>query len=269
MTVPQLSLLTVPPTLAVFLVAWVVSVVRRDTGVADVFWGLGFIAAAVAALMVAEQPLSPRGLLVLALTLIWGVRLAAHIALRNRGRGEDPRYAAWRQDHGASWPLRSLFTVFLFQGALCWVISIPVQASVSGSGPSFPSITDVVGSVLWLAGFTWEAVADWQLLRFRGNPANRGRILTTGLWSRSRHPNYFGEMVLWWGFYLIALGVPGGWLTFPGPMLLTILLLRVSGVPMTERLMASRPGWSDYARRTPAFWPRVGPVARPPDVGES
>jgi steroid 5-alpha reductase family enzyme len=256
MTLPELSLSTLPPTLVVFLVAWLVSLPMRDTGVVDVFWALGFAVAAGAAAAEAVGSIPARGWAVMLLTAVWAARLSGHIAFRNRGRGEDPRYAAWREEHGRAWPLRSLITVFLLQGVLCWIGSLPLQAAIGATGPLQPTLFDAVGSALWLTGFTWEAVADYQLLRFKRDPANRGRVLTSGLWAWSRHPNYFGELTLWWGFYFIAVATPGGWLTVVSPLLISFLLLRVSGVVMMDRLMGDRPGWEAYAQRTPAFWPR-------------
>lgn len=256
MTLPELSFGTLPPTLFVFLVAWLTSLALRDTGVVDVFWGLGFVAAAAAAAAGAVGSIPVRGWIVMLLTAVWAARLSGHIAVRNRGRGEDPRYAAWREEHGSAWPWRSLITVFLLQGVLCWIVSLPLQAVVRADGPTRPSIFDVLGGALWLTGFTWEAIADYQLLRFKRDPTNRGRVLTSGLWSWSRHPNYFGEISLWWGFYLIAAATPGGWMTVVSPLLVSFLLLRVSGVPMTDRMMEARPDWAAYARRTPALWPR-------------
>lgn len=256
MPLPDLSFSTLPPTLVVFLVAWLTSLALRDTSIVDVFWGLGFMVAAGAAAVGTFPSLPARGWAVLLLTAVWAARLSGHIGFRNRGRGEDPRYATWRKEHGSAWPLRSLITVFLFQAVLCWIVSLPLQAAITAPGPARPTLLDAVGAALWLMGFCWEAVADYQLLRFKRDPANRGRILVSGLWSWSRHPNYFGEVTLWWGFYLIAAATPGGWLTVVGPLLITFLLLRVSGVTMTEKLMEGRPEWRAYAQATPAFWPR-------------
>lgn len=256
MNLPELSFSTLPPTLALFVIAWLVSLALRDTGVVDLFWGLGFVAAAGAAAATVQEPLTARGWAVLLLTAAWAFRLSAHIALRNRGRGEDPRYAAWRREHGSVWSLRSLVTVFLFQGLLCWIVSLPLQAAITARGPGSWTPLDLAGGALWLIGFAWESVADYQLLRFKRSPGSRGRIMRRGLWAWSRHPNYFGEATLWWGFYLVAAATPGGWLTVVSPLLISFLLLRVSGVPMTDRLMEGRPEWGEYARHTPAFWPR-------------
>lgn len=245
--------------LAMMVAVWLLSLWLRDSSIVDIAWGLGFVLVA-AATFVAAEGWEPRKTLVTALTAVWGFRLALHIHLRNRGRGEDPRYAAWREEHGRSWPLRSLVTVFLLQGVLLWLISLPVQAAQLAAEPARFTWLDVAGAVLWAAGLGIETIADGQLLAFKRDARNAGRVLTTGLWRYSRHPNYFGEAVLWWGLWLIAAStVPGRW-TVLGPILITWLLRRVSGVPMTERLMEGRPGYREYVERTNEFvmWRRKG-----------
>lgn len=246
--------------LAMMVAVWLLSLWLRDSSIVDIAWGLGFVLVG-AATFVAAEGWEPRKALVTALTAVWGFRLSLHIHLRNRGRGEDPRYAAWREEHGALWPLRSLFTVFLLQGLLLWLISLPVQAAQVAMEPARFTWLDAVGVALWAVGLGIETIADGQLMAFKRDTRNAGRVLTTGLWRYSRHPNYFGEAVLWWGLWLIAAStVPGRW-TILSPILLTWLLRRVSGVPMTERLMEGRPGYREYVERTNAFvmWrPRGG-----------
>jgi steroid 5-alpha reductase family enzyme len=182
------------------------------------------------------------------------LRLAAHIAGRNRKRGEDPRYAAWRKTWGKWFVPRSYLQVFLLQGIFLLVVSSPVLFvnTVSGGGLGVP---DFAGAGVWLLGFLFETVSDAELSRFKKNPENRGKILTGGLWRFTRHPNYFGEAVMWWGIFVIALSVRGGWATVAGPLLITFLLTRVSGVPMLERKYAGNPEFEEYARRTSAFIP--------------
>lgn len=244
----------------VFMVlVWLLSLRLADSSIVDVAWGLGFVLVAASTYVLADG-WEPRKALVTAMTAVWGFRLALHIYLRNRGRGEDPRYAAWREEHGRAWPLRSLFTVFMLQGVILWVVSLPVQAAQL-AGPARIAWLDGLGAAVWAAGFTIEAVADGQLLAFKRDPGNAGRVLTGGLWRYSRHPNYFGEAVLWWGLWLIAAATgPGAW-TVVSPLLITWLLRRVSGVPMTERLMAERPGYREYVERTNAFV--MGPPGGP------
>lgn len=234
---------------------WLVSLALRDAGVMDVAWGPGFVLAAGTA-AVAGGVQSVRGGLVLALTAVWAFRLAGYIFVRNRGRGEDPRYARWRREAGPAFWWRSYFKVFLLQGVVLVVVALPLLVAVTAPEPTTLTPFDLAGIGLWLAGFLFEAVADAQLRRFKRRPENRGKVMTTGLWRYTRHPNYFGEAVLWWGFGLMACSVSGGWVTLAGPALMTWLLVRVSGVAMLERdLMARRPGYADYVRTTNAFFP--------------
>lgn len=227
---------------------------RRDNSVADVAWGPGCVVAGAAA-MAAGPGFTPRALLVMALVSVWAIRLAVHIGARRQVQGEDFRYARWRERWGRHWVVRSFLQVFLLQGAILLVVALPVILVVGA--PATPlGVLDVLGAGLWLAGLGWESVADAQLARFRRESANRGRLLTTGLWRYSRHPNYFGEAVLWWGIGVIALAVPGGWLGLLGPAVLTVLLVKVSGVPMLERgHLELRPGYGEYVATTNAFVP--------------
>jgi len=237
----------------VFMVAvWVVSLRMRDTSVVDVAWGPGFVVATAVMFVLSPGDNSIRALLVLALVSTWGARLAMHIGGRKKGKGEDPRYAKWRAEHGESWPLRSLFTVFLLQAALLWVISLPLQWVAWYGGPEF-GVLDWTAVLVWTVGYLIEAAADAQLAAHieRG----RGGLMTSGLWSWSRHPNYFGEALLWWGFWGFALQVPGGvWLVF-SPVLVTLLVRYVSGVPLLEERFEGREGWAEYAARTSVFVP--------------
>lgn len=240
---------------ALFTAAWAWSALRRDASVVDVFWGLGFVLTAWVWRAALESG-HPRAWLVLAMVTLWGVRLAAHIGRRNHGRGEDPRYAAMRARSPRTFTATSLVTVFALQAALLLVIALPVWAALSPAAPPLGAL-DAAGALVWLAGFLFEAVGDAQLAAFKADPANRGRVMDRGLWRWTRHPNYFGEALLWWGIGLVALSVSGSAWTLAGPALLTFLLLRVSGVAMLERQMDARPGWREYAARTSAFvpWP--------------
>jgi steroid 5-alpha reductase family enzyme len=234
---------------------WVLSVILRNTGVVDVFWGLGFILVAAFYALFAEGA-SWRIALVLVLVNLWGLRLALHVLVRGHGQGEDKRYAAWRARRPRQWWWRSYFTVFLLQGVLMWIVSLPLLGAQTGRLVLEFTFTDALGLLLFSVGFVFEVVADWQLLRFQRDPANRGRVLDSGLWAWSRHPNYFGEMLIWWGFYGLALA-PGQLWTIFGPALITFLLLRVSGVTLLEKTIAdSKPGYREYMARTSAFIPR-------------
>lgn len=231
--------------LLLMVLTWVLSLRLRDTSIVDQVWGLGFVLAGAGAWWAGTT----LRLWVLGLVALWGIRLSVHIHRRNRGRGEDPRYAAWRNQHGKSWPLRSLVTVFLLQGAILWVVASPVWVVLGYEG-SAVGLLDYIGAGVVLFGVTFEAIADRQLKRLHVS----GTIMDRGLWKYSRHPNYFGEAVVWWGFWIIALS-HGAWWTIASPVAITLLLRFVSGVPMLEKKMQDRPGWADYARRTNAFVP--------------
>jgi steroid 5-alpha reductase family enzyme len=241
---------------ALYVVAgWLLSLRLRDASVADVLWGPGF--ALVAVLSAACAPPSARALLLAALTSLWAGRLALHLGARgSRLEEEDRRYRAMRSRWGGRFPLVSLFTVFLLQGALLWVVSLPLQAGAA-LGASRPlGLLDAVGVLLFAVGLAFEAVGDAQLARFLRDPASRGRVLTTGLWRYTRHPNYFGDALLWWGLGLVGTA-SGAWWSLVGPALMTFLLVRVSGVTLLERDMAGRrPEYVDYVLRTSAFLPR-------------
>ena len=233
---------------------WLVSLRLKDASIVDPFWGPGFAIAAMTYYLV-DGSYPNRGTLVLCLVTLWAARLGYHLYVRNRREGEDPRYTAMRTAGGRLFPLISLFTIFWFQAFLLWVISLPILGSIASQAPL--GFFDVFGTIVFLVGLTIESVADNQLALFRVAPANKGHVLDTGLWRYSRHPNYFGEAVLWWGLYLIAVGAEAYW-TIVGPALITFLLLRFSGVPMLEDgLRASRPGYSEYIKRTSSFvpWP--------------
>jgi steroid 5-alpha reductase family enzyme len=240
----------------VYMLLWfIVSLVLKRNDVADVAWGGGFIVAAAAAL-VSNGAATERAVLVAALVLIWGLRLALHIGFRNRGKGEDARYRKWREEWGKHATLRSFFQIFILQGILMLVISLPVVRAITA--PALPlAFLDLLGAAVWLMGFLFEAISDWQLMQYLKDPANRGKIIMTGLWRYSRHPNYFGEVTLWWGIYLIALAPPNGWMTIIGPITITILILGVSGIPMLEKKYEGNTEFKEYKRLTSAFFPSL------------
>lgn len=240
--------------LGAMMLLWLLSLALRDSSIADVAWGPLFVLVAVVGLVEGGGWL-PRKLFMAAMISVWALRLALHIGVRNRGGGEDPRYAEWRREHGGAWPLRSLIQVFLLQGAILLVVASPVHWVMAMPGAAGWTRWDLAGLVVWAAGLTLEIVADRQLRRFKEAGARRGAFLDEGLWRYSRHPNYFGEAVLWWGLALPALALPLGWISLVGPLLITLLLRFVSGVPMTEERMRGRPGWAEYAGRTNAFIP--------------
>lgn len=244
-----------PPLFAAAVVVWALSLLLRDAGIADVAWGFGFLL--VTALWAwPHRPLSPRGLLVIGLATVWAARLSGYIFLRNRGRGEDPRYGAMRKTWGQRFRWVSLFTVFLLQATLLWIAAAPLHHAVTVTPPVPLGFVAVAGVALWAIGMYFEAVGDWQLARFKANPDNRGKVLESGLWRYTRHPNYFGEFLIWWGFFLIAAETVTGLWTLVSPLLMSFLLLRVSGVPMLDDLMRrTKPDYRHYIERTNGFFP--------------
>lgn len=221
--------------------------------VVDVSWGLGFVAIAATSFLLGGGD-AGRRLLVLAMTAIWGLRLAAHIARRSRGKGEDPRYDEMLGRAPANRTAYAIRNVYLTQGAVMWFVSLPVQ--VATFEPAAPGWIAWAGVALWAVGLFFEAVGDWQLDRFRGDPASEGRVLDTGLWRYTRHPNYFGDACVWWGLSLVSFDAWPGILTVVSPVLMTWLLARGTGKPLLEKGMSERrPGYADYIRRTSGFVP--------------
>ena len=240
--------------IVVYALSWfAVALSKKRNDVADIAWGGGFVVAALTAFIVAGTD-AVRSVLVLTLVLIWGIRLVVHIGIRNRGKPEDPRYKEWREEWGDSFLARTFFQVFLLQGFLLLVVSLPVTYAITHDSHQL-NVLDVLGVVVWVLGFTFESVGDYQLLQFKKDPANKGRIMTSGLWRYTRHPNYFGEVTLWWGIFLVCLSVPGSWWTIIGPLTITYLILKVSGTPMLERRYTDNPEYAAYIRRTSSFFP--------------
>jgi steroid 5-alpha reductase family enzyme len=238
--------------LAVAFGTWLVSLARRDVGIVDSMWSLFFLIGA--SVYTAKITVTgPSSWLVLIMLAAWAIRLSLHITLRNRGEPEDRRYQAIRANNQPHFWIKSLFIIFLLQGFLAWVIGLPVLAAVSGQTPPGPLF--YAGVALWGAGMFFEVVADWQLARFRRSSTSSGQVLDSGLWRYSRHPNYFGEALLWWGFYLLAASAGHAWTIF-APVMMTVLLLRVSGVTLLEKDIGERrPAYREYVERTNAFIP--------------
>jgi steroid 5-alpha reductase family enzyme len=233
---------------------WLVSVARRDVSIVDSLWAAMIALAACVYAMVAPQAGSREGL-VLLLTCLWAARLSGYITWRNRGHGEDRRYQAIRARNEPHFALKSLYLVFGLQAVLAWIVSWPLMSAVSSTAPL--GWLDGVGSAVWLFGTAFEAIADWQLARFKADPASAGLVMDRGLWRYTRHPNYFGECCVWWGAWLLAVAAGGAW-TIASPLLLTVLLLKVSGVTLLEQDIGERrPGYRSYVARTSAFvpWP--------------
>jgi len=238
----------------IYMTGWfVIAQAGRRNDVADVAWGTGFIVTAITALVLSES-ISQRGMLAMILVVLWGVRLAVHIYMRNRGKPEDRRYRKWREEWGRHAVIRAYLQLFLFQGLLMIIISLPVTFIIL-FGQEPVGLLDILGLFIWVTGFFFETVGDYQLLTYKRDPASKGKIMTKGLWSYTRHPNYFGEVTLWWGIYIIALSVPQGWATILGPLTITFLILKVSGIPLLEEKYKDNPEFQAYKRRTSAFFP--------------
>jgi steroid 5-alpha reductase family enzyme len=237
---------------ALAVLGWIVSVGKRNVGIVDSLWSLFFLLSA-SVFASASGSASPRATILLAMVALWALRLSGYITWRNRGEPEDRRYQAIRaaQEPGFVW--KSLFIVFALQGALAAVIATPLAVGIASPAPL--NAGDALGVALWAFGFLFEAVGDYQLARFKADPANRGRVMDEGLWRYTRHPNYFGEATLWWGYYLVA-AAAGGWWTIFSPLLMTFLLLKVSGVRLLEKDIGERrPEYRHYIVRTNAFFP--------------
>jgi steroid 5-alpha reductase family enzyme len=239
--------------LALFATAgWLLSLPLRDVSIVDIMWSLMFLLAA-SVYTAAQAAPGPRAWLVILLVGLWSIRLAAYIFRRNRGHGEDFRYQQIRARNQPGFAFKSLYLVFGLQAGLAWVISLPLLAATGSTAPL--GWLDAAGVALWLVGMVFEAGGDWQLARFKRDPGNRGKVLDTGLWRYTRHPNYFGDFCVWWGLFLIALAADGWW-SVVGPLLMSVLLLKVSGVALLEKYIGERrPAYRDYIRRTNAFFP--------------
>ena len=222
--------------LAIALILWLVSLVRRDVSIVDPFWSLFFLAMTLTYAWLSPAE-SERAFLVLCVVVIWSIRLALFILLRNWGEPEDFRYQRIREENEPGFWLKSLYIVFGLQAILAWIISMPLLAALLGSAPL--GWLDLLAVTLWLVGFGFEAIGDHQLSSFKADPRNKGRVLDTGLWRYTRHPNYFGEACIWWGFFTFALAA-GAWWTIIAPILMTFLLLRVSGVALLEKDIGER-----------------------------
>jgi steroid 5-alpha reductase family enzyme len=249
----QTSLIGLAIILGAMTLLWAMSVWLRDVSIVDAFWGLGFVILAWLTFVLASE--SSRHFLVLCgLATIWGLRLSIYLLWRNVGRGEDYRYAAMRQSFGTHFWWSSLGFVFLLQGIILWIVALPIIASAYYPDQPWNPL-HLGGILLWCIGMLFEVIGDWQLARFKANPANRGRVLQNGLWRFTRHPNYFGDFCVWWGVYLIAAG-SGAWWTFFRPFLMSLSLMRVSGVTLLESTIQDRrPDYIAYRRSTNAFFP--------------
>ncbi|MFL5863372.1 MAG: DUF1295 domain-containing protein [Solirubrobacteraceae bacterium] len=236
------------------LALWLVSISLRDVSIVDPAWGPAFVLVALVAAIAGEGCVGRRWLL-LAMTAVWGVRLGAHLLVRKlREPGEDRRYAALRERRGASFVLWSLVGIFGLQGLLVLIVSLPTQVAADRGGALTAAV--IPGGALFLVGLGFEAIGDEQLRRFKARSDSHGQIMDQGLWRYTRHPNYFGDFCVWWGVWLVALTAGGTWWTFVGPLVMSVLLIRVSGAGLLEKDIGKRrPGYAQYVRRTSGFFP--------------
>jgi steroid 5-alpha reductase family enzyme len=247
--------------LAVAVVAWVASIAKRDVSFVDSLWSLFFLIAA-GVFLPSEGPLSVRAILVFWLVAVWALRLSVYITARNWGKPEDYRYQQIRRNNSPGFAWKSLYIVFGLQALLAWIVAQSLLPALQS--PAQLTWLDGVAASLWCVGFVFEAGGDYQLSAFRRDPGNRGKVLDSSLWRLTRHPNYFGDFCIWWAFYLFSVSA-GSWWTVASPLLMSVLLLKVSGVAMLEKTISDRrPGYAEYARRTNAFfpWPKRSRTAR-------
>ena len=237
------------------IAGWAVSLIKRDVTIVDTLWGIGFMVIAWITFGMSSGFFT-RKLLIALLVTAWGVRLSCYLAWRNHGKGEDPRYGTWRKRHGKRFWWVSLFKVFLIQAVFMWVIALALQYGMLSTLPNHITWLDVLGSIVWMSGFLFETIGDWQLAHFKSKPENSGKVMDRGLWNYTRHPNYFGEALVWWGISFIVLSTPASLWTLISPVIITIVLLKMTGVALTEKVMLeTRPEYRAYIKRTSSFFP--------------
>ncbi len=250
----QTLLITLGCLTGMMTILWLVSLTRHDASIIDPFWGTGF--AMIAWLSCGwNHATDPRSLLLASLTTAWGLRLSLYLLWRNWNHREDRRYAAMRTHHGANFAWVSLFTVFLLQAVILWFVAFPLQAALASHEAAPLSGIDAIGITIWSAGFLFESIGDWQMAGFQANLNNAGRVMDRGLWRYTRHPNYFGDFCVWWGLYLLAVPAGAAW-TIGSPIIMSLLLMKVSGVTLLESTITDRrPDYAAYKARTSSFFP--------------
>lgn len=252
---PLVLLASAGAILALMVVTWLVSVAIKDASIVDIIWGAGFVLVAWVAFFTGDGDDARKWLITL-LASAWGLRLSTYLFIRNRGKGEDYRYQAMRRHWGPRFPLISLFTVFGLQGLLMFIISMPLQVAQLSGMPEGLTWIDYLGAALFAVGLGFEATGDFQLARFKADPANAGRVMDRGLWRYTRHPNYFGDACVWFGLWLLACDHPFGFALVISPLLMTYFLVKVTGKALLERRMKrAKPDYAAYIARTSGFFP--------------
>jgi steroid 5-alpha reductase family enzyme len=234
---------------------WIWSVLIKNVSIVDIFWGIGFVVVN-AFYVFSSGELNPRKMVILVLVTVWGLRLAGYLAIRNIGKGEDFRYQEFRRKYGAEryWWF-SYFQTFLLQGVLMMIVSLPLLGISVGPASGDLNLLDYIAILTWLVGFTFEAGGDYQLSRFKGDPGNRGKVLDTGFWKYTRHPNYFGDTAVWWAYALFSIAAGSYWQVI-GTVVMTLLIIKVSGVALLEKtLNESKPQYREYIQKTSSFFP--------------
>jgi steroid 5-alpha reductase family enzyme len=237
---------------AMMVIIWLISLPIKNVSIVDIGWGAGFVLVAVVSGMTVDQG-EGRWILV-GMTGLWGTRLTLYLAWRNLGHGEDYRYVAMRKKY-PSFAFSSILIVFALQGVLMWIVSLPVQAGAAGAQDGWHPL-HAIGMLVWLIGLSFESIGDMQLAVFKANPANKGKVFNRGLWRYTRHPNYFGDFMVWWGIYIASIAHSTEYWTAIGPVVMSIFLMKVSGVTLLEKTLAnSKEGYAEYVQSTNAFFP--------------
>ena len=253
--ITEILILNLAAVVVMMVIGWVVSLIYRNVTIVDSLWGLGFVLIAWITFLLSDG-YAVRKTMIATMVTLWGMRLSLYLSLRNWGKGEDPRYGLWRKESGEKFWIISLFKVFILQAVFMWCISLAPQIGQMSPIPNHLTWLDTIGVCVWTAGLLFETIGDWQLARFKSNPENKGKVMDQGLWAYSRHPNYFGEFLVWWGLFLVTLSTPGSWWTMCSPVIVTVVLLKMTGIPLTEKTITStRPGYLAYVQRTNAFFP--------------
>ena len=246
------------------LIAFIVGTIKRNNGIMDIFYGPGFFVVALTSMVfyfILNNTINLRQIIITILVLIWSLRLATYVFIRNRGKPEDYRYKAMRDRWGTNIILKSLLRIYIFQGIVIFIVSVTVWFTNSSANPPLDNLLDFygitlwLGVIIWLIGFLFETFGDYQLYKFKQDPNNKGKVLDQGLWKYTQHPNYFGEVTQWWGIYLMALAVPFGWISIFGPIFITYMIIKVSGIKLLDKHYEGDDEYNNYKRRTSLFFP--------------